>query len=52
MSVGAQKILVWSNNSSFEDYLTYSLEQSITDTAAKILIIDNLTYLKNETEFI
>lgn len=35
---------------SFEDYLTFSLEQSITDTKAKILIIDNLTYLKNETE--
>ncbi|WP_396181507.1 AAA family ATPase [Flavobacterium sp.] len=34
----------------FEDYLNYSLEQSITDTGAKILIIDNLTYLKNETE--
>lgn len=35
---------------SFEDYLNYSLEQSIIDTKAKILIVDNLTYLKNETE--
>jgi len=37
-------------NQSFEDYLNQSLEQSITETGAKILIIDNLTYLKNETE--
>ena len=35
---------------SFEDYLNRSLEQSIIETGAKILIIDNLTYLKNETE--
>jgi RecA-family ATPase len=34
----------------FEDYLNYSLERSITETGAKIIIIDNLTYLKNETE--
>lgn len=34
----------------FEDYLNHSLEQSITETGAKVLIIDNLTYLKNETE--
>lgn len=34
----------------FEDYLNYSLERSITETNAKVLIIDNLTYLKNETE--
>jgi predicted transcriptional regulator len=33
-----------------EEYLSYSLEQSIVKTGAKILIIDNLTYLKNETE--
>ena len=37
-------------NQSFEDYLNQSLEQSIAETGAKILIIDNLTYLKNETE--
>lgn len=35
---------------SFEDYLNKSLEQSIIETGAKVLIIDNLTYLKNETE--
>lgn len=35
---------------SFEDYLNYSLEHSIIDTGAKVLIIDNLTYLRNETE--
>jgi hypothetical protein len=38
------------DNQSFEDYLNYSLERSITETGAKVLIIDNLTYLKNETE--
>ena len=34
----------------FEDYLNTSLERSIIETFAKVLIIDNLTYLKNETE--
>lgn len=34
----------------FEDYLNHSLERVITETGAKVLIIDNLTYLKNETE--
>ncbi len=34
----------------FEKYLNQSLERSIIETGAKILIIDNLTYLKNETE--
>jgi RecA-family ATPase len=34
----------------FEDYLNHSLERSIKETGAKVLIIDNLTYLKNETE--
>ncbi len=37
-------------NQTFEDYLSYSLERSIKETGAKVLIIDNLTYLKNETE--
>lgn len=35
---------------SFEDYLNYSLEQAILRTGSKVLIIDNLTYLRNETE--
>lgn len=35
---------------SFEDYLNHSLERSIIETGAKVLIIDNLTYLKQETE--
>ncbi len=35
---------------SFENFLYQSLEQSIIETGAKILIIDNITYLKNETE--
>lgn len=34
----------------FENYLNHSLKYTIADTGAKILIIDNLTYLKNETE--
>jgi len=34
----------------FEDYLFESLKKSIIETGAKILIIDNITYLKNETE--
>lgn len=34
----------------FEAYLNYSLENAITANGSKILIIDNLTYLKNETE--
>ncbi len=38
------------NQKSFEEYLNESLEKSIVETGARILIIDNLTYLKNETE--
>ncbi len=34
----------------FEEYLHFSLEHSIVTSGSKILIIDNLTYLKNETE--
>ena len=37
-------------NQTFEDYLNHSLERSIIETGAKVLIIDNLTYLKNGTE--
>lgn len=37
-------------NMIFEDYLNHSLERSIIESGSKILIIDNLTYLKNETE--
>ncbi|WP_245812619.1 AAA family ATPase [Salegentibacter echinorum] len=37
-------------NESFENYLNYSIEESIKETGSKILIIDNITYLKNETE--
>jgi len=33
-----------------EDFLSDSMEQLIRTTGAKVLIIDNLTYLKNETE--
>ncbi len=34
----------------FEAYLFYSLEMEITRTGAKVLIVDNITYLKNATE--
>jgi RecA-family ATPase len=37
-------------NQIFEKFLNDSLEHSIIETGAKVLIIDNLTYLKNETE--
>jgi len=33
-----------------EDYLNLSIEKSIIETNAKILIIDNITYLKNNNE--
>jgi len=34
----------------FDEFLIHDLEQTVIDTGAKILIIDNLTYLRNETE--
>lgn len=34
----------------FEGYLLYSLEKAILQTGAKILIVDNLTYLRSDTE--
>ncbi len=34
----------------FDDYLNASLEKSIVQTGARVVIIDNLTYLRNETE--
>lgn len=34
----------------FEEYLFYSLEIEIVRTGAKVLIVDNITYLKNATE--
>ena len=37
-------------HTNFDDYLYQSLEQSIIETGAKILIIDNITYLRSETE--
>lgn len=35
---------------SFEEQLYYSLERTVLEQQAKVLIIDNLTYLRNETE--
>ncbi|TWJ00017.1 AAA domain-containing protein [Mucilaginibacter frigoritolerans] len=35
---------------SFEDYLSHELEQDIIETGIRIIIIDNITYLKTETE--
>lgn len=37
-------------NQSFEQYLNFSIEKSIIETGARVLIIDNLTYLKSATE--
>lgn len=37
-------------DSSFEDFLATSLETCISESEAKVLVIDNLTYLRNETE--
>lgn len=34
----------------FESYLNFSLEYEIAETGAQILIVDNITYLKNATE--
>lgn len=34
----------------FEDFLLYSLEQSIINTNAKVIILDNITFLKTGTE--
>lgn len=34
----------------FEEYLFYSLEYEIVRTETRILIVDNITYLKNATE--
>lgn len=34
----------------FEEYLSLSVEKAIVENRAKILIVDNITYLKNETE--
>ena len=35
---------------SFEEYLNNSIESTIEMTGAKVLIIDNITYLRNDTE--
>ncbi len=34
----------------FESYINNSIEQILIETGAKVLIIDNLTYLRSETE--
>lgn len=38
------------NFKTFEDYLCYSIEEAVIIHDIKILIIDNLTYLNNDTE--
>lgn len=37
-------------NQNFDECLIYSMERSIIETGAKVLIIDNITFLKSETE--
>jgi len=34
----------------FEDYLNYSLEDAIINTGARVIIIDNITYMRSENE--
>ncbi len=34
----------------FEDFLVHSIERAIIETNAKILLVDNVTYLRTETE--
>ncbi len=34
----------------FEEFLNFSLDRTITDNKAEVLIVDNLTYLRDETE--
>ncbi len=41
---------IWSESLSFEEYLSISLKECIIQTGAKVLIIDNITYLKSENE--
>lgn len=36
--------------SDLTEYLNYSLEAQIAETGATVLIVDNITYLRNETE--
>jgi KaiC/GvpD/RAD55 family RecA-like ATPase len=38
------------NFKTFEEYLYQAIEKSIEKTGAKVLIIDNITYLRTETE--
>ncbi|MFI5138571.1 MAG: AAA family ATPase [Sphingobacteriales bacterium] len=42
--------LVPAGNYSFEEYLNLSLEKEVEENQIHVLIIDNLTYLRNETE--
>ena len=37
-------------NMSDEEYISQSFEQVIVETQAKVIIVDNITYLKSETE--
>lgn len=37
-------------DTTFEDYIILSIEKCIKETGAKVLVIDNLTYLKNDLE--
>lgn len=34
----------------FEDYLNFSIQHLVAETGAKVLVVDNITYLRNETE--
>ncbi|GAB4035496.1 AAA family ATPase [Spirosoma jeollabukense] len=38
------------DGNSFEDYLNESMEAAIQTTGAKVLVVDNITYLRSDTE--
>lgn len=43
-------IIVGEEYGSFEEYLNHAIETHIIETGSRVLIIDNLTYLRNDTE--
>jgi hypothetical protein len=42
--------IIPSHFTDFEEYLNYSIEKAVITTGTKVLVIDNITYLRNETE--
>ena len=38
------------DSTTLEDYLVWSLERAVEQSKAKVVVVDNITYLRNETE--